>query len=86
MLLWTGLLVLAAFGIVFTFANYPWFGVVLVSLLLIAHSERIRRRNQRASEGARRRDRARQRDLPDPWDPPEGPRSASATSQASGED
>jgi hypothetical protein len=34
-LFWTGLLVLAAFGIVFTFANYPWFGigVVLVSLL-----------------------------------------------------
>ena len=59
-LFWAGIAVIAAFGVVFTFANYPWFGVsvVLVTLLLVAHWERRRRQNQRASESARRRSRA----------------------------
>ena len=45
LLLWVCGLVLAAFGIVFTFANYPWFGAaaVLLTLLAIGYSERRRR-------------------------------------------
>jgi hypothetical protein len=70
-LFWAGIAVIAAFGVVFMFANYPWFGVgvVLVTLLLVAHSERRRRLNQRASESARRRGRA-QLDLSNELDPP----------------
>ena len=69
-LLWAGFAVIAAFGVVFTFANSPWFGVgvVLVTLLLVAHSERRRRLKQRASESARRRSRA-QLDLSTGLDP-----------------
>ena len=45
MLLWAAVLLLAAFGIVFTFANYPWIGaaLVLLTLLAIGYSERRRR-------------------------------------------
>jgi hypothetical protein len=69
--MWTGLAVILAFGVVFTFANYPWFGgvVVSVTLVLLAHAERRRRLNQRASESARRRSRA-QLDLSKGLDPP----------------
>jgi hypothetical protein len=58
---WGGVLVLGAFGTYFTFANYPLFaaGVVLVLLLLTVYSERKRRRELRAWESARRRDRIR---------------------------
>jgi hypothetical protein len=65
-LLWAGLLLIAAFGVVFTFANYPWFGVgvALVILLLTGYSERKRRARQEAREMARRRDRPRYPDLP----------------------
>ena len=60
LLLWAGVLVLAAFGIVFSFANYPWFGtaVVLLTLLAIGYSERRRR----IAHEARRRRQARRGD------------------------
>jgi hypothetical protein len=60
-LLWAGALVLAAFGIVFSFANYPWFGtaIVLLTLLAIGRSERRRR----IAHEARRRRQAQSRDL-----------------------
>lgn len=63
--IWATVLVLGAFGIYFTFANYLWFGigVVLVALLLTAYSERNRRKEQRARESVRRRDRVRSGDL-----------------------
>jgi len=63
-LTWTGGLLLGAFGISFSFANYPSFGIgiLLLILLAIGYSER-RRRKRRASERAMRRDRARSRDL-----------------------
>lgn len=50
MLLWTCLLVVGAFGTVFTFANYLSFGIgfVFVTLFLIAYSERQRRADKRA--------------------------------------
>ena len=87
MLFWAGLLVLGAFGIFFTFANYPSFGigVVLVVLLLTAYSERRRRANQRASESARKRDRARGRDLSHGQDQPDGPHGDATTLPTSGE-
>lgn len=52
LLLWAGVLVLAAFGIVFSFANYPWFGtaVVLLILLAIGYSERRRRIARKAKQ------------------------------------
>jgi hypothetical protein len=64
-LFWAGVLVLGAFGIFFSFANYPWFGigVVLLILLLAGYSERNRRTRQKARETARRQDRERSRDL-----------------------
>lgn len=60
---WTVALVLGAFGIVFSFANYPWFGigVVLVVVLLIGYAERTRRTKQQATEAARMRDRTSRR-------------------------
>jgi hypothetical protein len=59
-------LVLAAFGIFFTFANYPAFGIglTLLILLLIGSSEHSRRKRRRARESARKRTRTeRTRDL-----------------------
>jgi hypothetical protein len=58
-LFWTAVVVLGAFGIYFSFANYPWFGVavVLLALLLVGYSEWRRRAAQRAAEAARRRSR-----------------------------
>jgi len=58
-LLWTTLALLGLFGAYFSFANYPWFGaiVVLLILLLIAHSEHERRATQEARDAARRRER-----------------------------
>jgi uncharacterized membrane protein len=59
-------LVLGAFGVVFSFANYTWLsiGAVLVTLLLGGHTEWKRRARWAAFEQARRRDRARSEDLP----------------------
>lgn len=58
-LYWTAVVGLGAFGIYFSFANYPWFGVVVVllALVLIVHSERKRRAAREAAEAARRRNR-----------------------------
>jgi hypothetical protein len=66
-LLWVGAIVLGAFGIYFSFTNYPAFGaaVVLVILLGLGYSERRRRTRQRESERARRKNRARSHDLLD---------------------
>jgi len=57
---WAAVAVLALFGIYFTFANYPVFGiaVALSVLALIAYFQRNRRQRHRASERARRRNRA----------------------------
>jgi heme exporter protein D len=54
-------LVLGAFGLVFSFANYPWFAtaVVLLIVLAIGFSERRRR----IAQETRRRNRARSSDL-----------------------
>lgn len=58
-LLWAVVVVLGAFGIYFSFANYPWFGVavVVLALLLVGYSERTRRAERAAAEAARRRNR-----------------------------
>jgi fructose-1,6-bisphosphatase/inositol monophosphatase family enzyme len=58
-LFWSAVVVLGAFGMYFSFANYPWFGaaVVLLILLLIGYSERKRRATRRAAETTRRRNR-----------------------------
>jgi hypothetical protein len=63
-LIWSGVVVLGAFGLYFTFANYPLFGAAIVLLALVptVYSERNRRNRQRAWE-ARRLDRARRDDL-----------------------
>jgi hypothetical protein len=59
-LTWAGGLALAAFGVVFSFANYPSvaISVVLLILLAIGHSERRRRQKWNAWERARKQDRA----------------------------
>ncbi|MGH3054913.1 MAG: hypothetical protein ACRDL7_08050, partial [Gaiellaceae bacterium] len=59
-LLWTGVLLLAAFGTYFSFANYPAFGiaVTLAIVVLVGYSERDRRQRRRAAERARRQARA----------------------------
>jgi len=59
LLLGITLALLGLFGAYFSFANYPWFGalVVLLILLLVAHSERKRRATQEARDTARRRER-----------------------------
>jgi hypothetical protein len=64
LLFWLGLLVLAAFGIVFSLTNYPAFGIadVLLILLVVGTSERRRRQRRRAAERARIRARDEQRD------------------------
>ena len=56
---------LGTFGAVFSFANYPLFGLgtVLVILLLITRSERKRRSRHSAWERARERDRVQGHDL-----------------------
>lgn len=58
-LLWTVLVLVGAFGVVFSFANYPVVASVLVvgALLLTVYSERTRQAKRRASEKARRRNR-----------------------------
>lgn len=63
-LLWTGVLVAGAFGLYFSFANYPGpaIGLVLAMLLLAGYSERKRRKRRAAAESARSRARARRRD------------------------
>ena len=62
---WAAVAVLGLFGIYFTFANYPVFGiaVTLSALVLIAYFQRNRRQRHRASERARRRNRAQHRPL-----------------------
>jgi hypothetical protein len=64
-LFWIGVLLLAVFGIYFSFANYPLFGTAVVLLLLAVtgYSEQRRRTKHKALVTARRRDRARSRDL-----------------------
>jgi membrane-bound ClpP family serine protease len=54
-LFWAAIVLLGAFGIIFSFANYPWFGatVVVLILLLLGYSEQKRRTAQRAREAAR---------------------------------
>jgi heme exporter protein D len=54
-------LVLGAFGIVFSFANYPWFGIAVALLILLAIGYSQRRR--RIAQKTRRRQRARRGDL-----------------------
>lgn len=56
-LAWACLLVLGAFGIVFSFANYPLVasGLVLLILVVVAYAERTRRARQQAREAARLR-------------------------------
>jgi hypothetical protein len=53
---WTAAVVLGAFGIYFSFANYPAFGiaVTLSVVALIAYSERNRHQRQRTADRARR--------------------------------
>ena len=60
-LLWAAVVLLGAFGIDFSFANYPWFGVatVLLILLVVGCAEQRRRTAQRAREAARMRHRPR---------------------------
>jgi hypothetical protein len=62
-LYWIVVVVLGAFGVFFTFANYPSFAtaVVLLILLLTGLSEWKRRARQNARAEARRRDQARMR-------------------------
>jgi hypothetical protein len=59
-LAWACLLVLGAFGVVFSFANYPLYAVGLVVLILglAGHAERTRRTRQQARDAARMRARA----------------------------
>lgn len=63
LLLWATVLVLGLFGIVFSFANYPWFGIgiVLLICLLVGYSERKRRERRAWAERLRERNRARRR-------------------------
>jgi uncharacterized membrane protein len=57
-LYWAAVVVLGAFGLYFSFTNYPVFGiaVLLAIAVLIVYSERSRRRRQRAADRARRRE------------------------------
>ncbi|HET9115027.1 MAG TPA: hypothetical protein VFN33_02935 [Gaiellaceae bacterium] len=59
-LAWTCLIVLGAFGVVFSFANYPLYatGLVLLVLILVVYAERTRRVRQQARDEARMRARA----------------------------
>jgi NhaP-type Na+/H+ or K+/H+ antiporter len=53
---WAAIVVLALFGIYFSFANYPAFGIAATLAIgtLIAWSERNRRQRQRTAERVRR--------------------------------
>jgi hypothetical protein len=62
LLLWAAVVVLGAFGVVFAFANYPWLGIALVLLLVVAIGYAERRRRRIAYENRRRR-RAQRSDL-----------------------
>jgi hypothetical protein len=55
-LAWAAAVVLGVFGIYFSFANYPAYGiaVTLSVVVLIAYSERSRHQRQRAADRARR--------------------------------
>jgi len=57
-LYWAAVVVLGAFGLYFSFTNYPLFAVaVLLSIVgLIVYSERSRRQRHRAADRARRRE------------------------------
>ncbi len=59
-LLWVGALLLAAFGIYFSFANYPWLsiGVLVLIVILLTYSEQRRRARQKARDVARHHARA----------------------------
>jgi hypothetical protein len=87
-LFWVGVLLIGAFGVVFTFTNYPLLGIgiVLVALLLIASWERRRRRAHRALVVARRQARTRRLDRSNGLDPQGRPQSEAATLPISGED
>lgn len=63
-LFWTAVLVLGAFGVYFSFANYPWpsLGVLVLILVAIGYSERKRRARQKTLEAARDRARAHRAD------------------------
>jgi hypothetical protein len=58
--IWAGGLALGAFGIYFSFANYPLFAItlLLLTLLAVGFAERKRRQRWRASDRARRMKRA----------------------------
>jgi hypothetical protein len=60
-LAWAAVVVLGAFGLYFSFANYPAVGiaVTLSAVALIAYSERSRRQRQRSADRARRLSRER---------------------------
>jgi hypothetical protein len=55
-LAWAAAVVLGVFGIYFSFANYPAFGiaVTLSVVALLAYSERTRHHRQRAADRASR--------------------------------
>lgn len=59
-LFWAVVLLLGAFGVYFSFANYPWLagGVLLLVLVAVAYSEQRRRAKLKAREAARARARA----------------------------
>jgi uncharacterized RDD family membrane protein YckC len=67
LLAWAAVVVLAAFGLYFSFANYPAFGIAITLsiVVLLAYWERSRRQRQRAAARARRRGHARSRNLLD---------------------
>jgi hypothetical protein len=60
LLLWIGVLILAAFGIAFSFANYPWLEscIVLCMLTALGYSERRRRIAAETTKRGRARNRA----------------------------
>ena len=60
-LAWTTVVLLAAFGLYFSFANYPALAIAVTAAIaiLLAYVERNLRRRQREVDDARRRARAR---------------------------
>jgi Mg2+/citrate symporter len=65
-LMWTCFLTLGAFGVYFSFANYPAFSIVVTLLIavLLGYAERNRRQRRSEAERARSQRRAQTRD---PW-------------------
>ena len=65
-LMWTCSLMLGAFGLYFSFANYPAFSIAVTLLfgVLLGFSERNRRQRRSEAERARSQRRAQTRD---PW-------------------